>query len=104
MAESAAFEWASAEIEKATDLDRLAARGTLRIVLRGAGLEAGAVTGDQLAVAVGKVMPAELASRGIHDAERICQGIAGALASVDLAEAGARTSDPEAVFRRLGGD
>jgi hypothetical protein len=86
MAESAAFEAACTCLEQGGALDRLAARGTIRIALKQAGLEPKAVTARQLAVVLEKLLPAELASRGVASPDELC----------------ARADTPEAVFARLG--
>jgi hypothetical protein len=100
MAESAAFEAACNCLEQSGALDRLAARGTIRIALKQAGLEAKAVTASQLDVVLVKLLPAELASRGIPSPEDLCARIRNAVVGVD---SGTRTDSPEAVFARLGG-
>jgi len=101
MSTSTAFEWLCAELESSTDLDRLAARGTVRIALKQAGLEPIAATADQVAVVLERVLPGELTSRGIDSADQICSQIAGRVSAVP-ADAAARDT-PEAVFERLGG-
>jgi hypothetical protein len=101
MSTSNAFEWLCEELEKATTLDRLAVRGTVRIVLKQAGLEATSVTGDQLAVVLARVLPGELTGRGIEDACGVCQQIAARLQEIPAAPISHAT--PEAVFERLGG-
>jgi hypothetical protein len=103
MAESSAFERVSAEIEKATDLNRLEARGTLRLALKTAGLDAGSISVAQLQVVFEKVMPGELSKRGVSNAASVCEAVmreVKTFAQHDTAD----KSQPEAVFRRLGGD
>jgi hypothetical protein len=100
LADSAAFGWTCAELEKATDLDRLEARGTVRIALKSAGLEASSVRPDQMRVVIEKVLPAELVSRGIPDADSLCALLAARVGSVDP---GADGESPDEVFSRLGG-
>jgi hypothetical protein len=101
MATSTAFEWLCEELEKTTTLDRLAARGTVRIALKQAGLEATSATGDQLAVVLARVLPGELTGRGIEDADGVCQQIAARLEAIPAALSSQDT--PEAVFERLAG-
>ena len=55
MAAADSFEVASDEIERATNLSRLEARGTLRLALKEAGLDAASVTPPQMRVVVEKV-------------------------------------------------
>src|SRR5690606_5066988 len=64
MAGSQAFEWLCEAIEAGTSLERLEARGTVRIALKQAGLEARSATAAELAVVVGKILPRELRQRG----------------------------------------
>jgi hypothetical protein len=101
MADSAAFEWICNELEQATSLDRLEARGTVRLALKGAGLEARSVTPDQMKVVVEKVLPKELETRGIEDSALVCTRLLPGLGSV-VAEPSAGDM-PDEVFRRLGG-
>ena len=100
MADSAAFEFACNQLETKTSLDRLAARGTVRIALKQAGLEARSITPEQMAVVVQKILPTELGSRGIDGADEVCQGILSGLSRV---ERGPLSETPDAVFKRLGG-
>jgi hypothetical protein len=97
------FDLVAEEIERRTDLARLEARGTLRIALREAGLDARNVTASQMSVLLQKVMPREMRSRGIDDAEGICNAIAGALASARPLAPAPDAESPEAIFRRLAG-
>jgi hypothetical protein len=100
MPESAAFEFACGQLETRTSLDRLAARGTVRIALKQAGLEARSITPEQMAVVVQRILPSELASRGVETGEEICQAILGGLRGVAI---GPVSETPDAVFKRLGG-
>jgi hypothetical protein len=99
MADSAAFDWICSEIEERTSLDRLEARGTVRLALKDAGLEARTVTTDQMKVVLERVLPKELAARGIEDGDRICAELIPGLAAID---AGPGAETPDAVFARLG--
>ena len=100
MADAEAFDFVCDHLEQNTMLDRLVARGTVRIALKEAGLEARTVSPDQMSVVAEKVLPAELNSRGIEDAEGICAAIKRGLDSLD---SGAGADTPDAVFKRLGG-
>ena len=101
MADSPAFEWVCEQLIERSSLDRLEARGTVRIALKQAGLEARSVTPEQLAVVVQKILPSELTSRGVDTVEEVCQRILTGLRSV---AAGPVSETPDAVFKRLGGD
>ena len=100
MPDSAAFEVACGQLETRTSLDRLAARGTVRIALKQAGLEARSITPEQMAVVVQRILPTELSNRGIDTIDEVVQSILGGLRSVT---AGPLSETPDAVFKRLGG-
>ncbi len=100
MADSKAFTTLCEQLESSSTLDRLEARGTVRLALKQAGLEAGQVTASQLVVVVQKVLPNELRTRGVDDADSVCQQLATLLKSIPDELAG---ESPEAVFKRLGG-
>lgn len=100
MADSESFEAVCNQIEERTSLDRLAARGTVRIALKQAGLDARSVTPEQMAVVVEKLLSVELANRGVPDAKAVCAGFAVKLRGM-RSTGGDET--PDAVFRRLGG-
>jgi hypothetical protein len=102
MADSATFCWVCEEIERVTRLSRLEARGTVRLALKEAGLEPRSVNAEQMKTILKKVMPAELASRGIEEAASLCGGIARALESAGLGGAASSAETPEEIFRRLG--
>ncbi len=99
MADATAFDWICAELEAHSSLDRLEARGTVRLALKDAGLEARTVTADQMKVVAERVLPKELAARGVQDPERVCAELIPGLAQLD---AGPGVETPDAVFARLG--
>ena len=99
MADSPAFSWLCQELERATCLDRLEARGTVRLALKGAGLEAAAVLPDQIKVVIERLLPGELAARGVEDAAEVCDRLA---AEVERVDGGDLAEAPDEVFRRLG--
>jgi hypothetical protein len=100
MADSAAFELACEVLERSTSLDRLEARGTVRLALKAAGLDARNVAPDQMAVVVANLLPHELESRGVEDGDRVCAALGVKLATLTAPDA---AETPEAVFARLGG-
>lgn len=100
MADSESFEFVCNQLEERTSLDRLAARGTVRIALKQAGLDARSATPEQMAVVAEKLLSIELASRGVADAASVCAGFAAKLRS--MRSTGSEET-PDAVFRRLGG-
>lgn len=101
MADSDAFQATAEALEHSSDLDRLEARGTLRIAIKAAGLEARTIGARELAVVLDRVLPDELRSRGIENADAVIESLKAALPK----DEGESASDsPESVFRRLGGD
>lgn len=102
MAESRAFDFLCDALERETSLDRLAARGTVRIALKEAGLEARTAQATQLLVVVEKLLPGELTNRGVADAAAVCARLRQGLAGLGD-EGGAAAETPDAVFARLGG-
>ena len=96
------FELVAEELERRTDLAKLEARGTVRLALKQAGLDARSVTAEQMEVTLQRVMPGEMRSRGIEDPEATCEAILTALKTHRPAEtAGPRSESPEEIFRRL---
>jgi len=100
MPDSRTFEHVCTELEKVTFLDRLEARGTIRIALKRAGLEASSLTHEQAEVAIEKILAGELETRGIEDADGVCAALRDGLA--EFAD-DTRGESPEDVFARLGG-
>ena len=102
---SGLFDVAAESLEQHSSLDRLEARGTLRIALKAGGLDAKALTEEQLGVVFERVLPGELAMRGVEDAAGVCAAVMAAVkdsaAAADTANTSGNVYD---VFRRLGGD
>ena len=97
------FDLAAEKLEGATDMDRLAARGTLRIALKEAGLDPHKLTIPQLRAVFEKLMPKELDARGVSDAAKKCKATMDEIArSADAIDIESSTS-PDDVFKRLGG-
>jgi len=101
MPNSAAFEWVCKKLEEATSLSDLEARGTVRIALREAGLEARSVTPAQLEVVLRQLMPGELTTRAVDGGQALCERLAGEIKDAALGDADSGESSPEDVFRRL---
>ncbi len=104
MADAPAFDWMCARLEQESSLDRLEARGTVRLALKSAGLDARAVTPEQLKVVIEKILVGELETRGVEDSAGLCAGFARAL-DAEAARLGVEAAGetPDAVFSRLGG-
>ena len=103
MAGSTAFEWLCTAVEESTTLERLEARGTVRIALKEAGLEPRAVTPAELRVVVQKVLPRELRQRGVANEAALCERLIAGLQVLESQGSGAASDTPDAIFRRLGG-
>jgi hypothetical protein len=99
MSEAPAFEHVCQGIEARSNLDRLQARGTVRLALKEAGLDPASVTPAQLAVVLQRVLPAALGARGVEDAASVCDTLRASLRDIASAPA---ADTPEAVFARLG--
>lgn len=98
------FEQTASGLEETTSLEKLEARGTVRLALKRAGLDAVSVNAAQMFVVLDQVLPAELIARGVDGAERVCQELRAALAAALPSGADVADEDsesPEAVFRRL---
>ena len=99
---SAAFEWVSSELERRTSLSRLEARGTVRLLLKEAGLEPGSVNPSQMDVVLRRLMANALKTRGVDEPDEISTALAEGLAA---AAAGGHLESEESayeVFERLG--
>lgn len=101
MADAPAFDFVCEQLEERSSLDRLEARGTVRIALKQSGLEARSVSPAQMRVVLDRVLPGELGTRGISDPEAICAEISRGLEEVDASQS---PDSPETVFARLGSD
>lgn len=101
MADSPAFTMTCEKLEAASSLNQLEARGTVRLALKSAGLDARDVTGEQMSVVLQKVLPNELESRGVENASAVCETIRASVA--DVVVSGPTADTPDAIFARLGG-
>jgi hypothetical protein len=97
---AAVFEYVAGEIERRSSLRTLEARGTLRLALKRAGLDAATVSGAQMGVVLERILPDEIRARGVPSPEDLCRSIGAGLRSSPFAEGPAGES-PEAIFRRL---
>jgi hypothetical protein len=97
------FDPAAEQLEHHTGLDRLEARGTLRLAIKQAGLDARRLTLRELDAIFEKVMPEQLATRGIDQPSSVCKAI---MAEITRSANGATTADvanSDEVLGRLGG-
>jgi hypothetical protein len=97
------FDLAAEKLEGGTNMDRLAARGTLRIALKEAGLDAHKLTIPQLRAIFEKLMPKELDARGVSDAVAACGAIIDEITGSADAVNIASSASPDDIFKRLGG-
>ena len=101
---STLFDFVADAIEQKTELAKLEARGTLRLALRESGFNATSITTHDMAVVLERVMPKELATRGIDDAESVCETLSTSLREFKEAVEEHGSASPESVFARLAGD
>jgi hypothetical protein len=104
MAGSQAFEWLCEALETSTSLERLEARGTVRIALKEAGLEARSVSPTEMMVVVDRILPRELRQRGVADEAGLCSRLQAGLRQLGASAAPSSQDTPDAIFRRLGGE
>lgn len=98
------FDFAAERLENHTPLNRLEARGTLRIALKSAGLDPNGLTVDRLCVVFQKLMPGELEQRGIGDGVAACNDVIEDLGNHSDSAQGSDSASIDGVFGRLGGD
>jgi hypothetical protein len=99
MADSQSFELACEVLQRSTSLDRLEARGTIRLALKTAGLDARDVTAAQMGAVVDQLLPRELKTRGIENGDAVCAELKAGLQGI---RSPAAAETPEAIFARLG--
>ncbi|HEB88733.1 MAG TPA: hypothetical protein ENI85_04110 [Deltaproteobacteria bacterium] len=99
MADASVFDRISGKLEEVTSFNRLEARGTLRIALKQSGLDAKALSPEQVRVVIERVLPQHLRDRGIEDVEQVCRIL---VAHVPRNEDFDSADSPEAIFSRLG--
>jgi hypothetical protein len=97
--DSDAFTIVADRLCELSDLDRLEARGTIRLAFKQAGVDVGCFGMDELEAVFSRVMPGELEARGCSDSQAICEAIMSSLDGA-LPETAARSSDE--IMRRLG--
>lgn len=97
--ETFSFDQATEKLEECSSLNRLEARGTLRIALKDSGFDAKSVAPDQLRVVIERLLPQHLRDRGVSDPDRVCQLLVDSIPNEAPSEA---HDSPEAIFARLG--
>ena len=101
--DAALFDLAAERLEHHTGFDRLEARGTLRLALKTAGLNAKSVTAGQLCVVFEKVMPGELENRGVSDAAVACRTVIDDLVNTQTLPDIVTSTPIDEIFGRLAG-
>lgn len=104
MRESPAFSWLGDALEKRTSLTRIEARGTVRLVLKDAGLEPSTVNAAQLGVVIARLLPTALEKRGVGDASELCEMLGQELRSLVKTLTQPEKDTAYDVFERIGSD
>lgn len=99
---SSVFDWTCAELEKTTGLSSLQTRGTVRLALNEAGLSPSGVMRKPMMIVLTRILPAALRSRGVRDAETVCEMVRVRLETAALDGEIRPRETPEDVFARLG--
>ena len=99
---TALFDIAAERLEASSGMDRLEARGTLRLAVKEAGLDVQNLTIPQLQAVFEKLMPKELEARGVSDAAATCKAVMKDIANAASAADLATSNSPDEVFKRLG--
>ena len=97
------FDATAERLEASTEMERLAARGTLRLALKEAGLDIQNLTLPQLRAVFEKLMPKELEARGVTDTAAICKTVMDDIARTTREAERAASISPDEIFKRLGG-
>lgn len=96
------FEYVCAEIERCTPLAGPAARGTVRLALKEAGLSPESVDPAGMEVVVDKILPIELAAHRIEGVDALCERLLRTLATRQFAQGHDPAGDAASVLDRLG--
>lgn len=99
MKEASLFDLVAEKLEECSSLNRLEARGTLRIALKDSGFDAKSVAPNQLRVVIERLLPQHLGERGIPAPDDVCRLLVEAIPRQGSADA---SDSPEAIFARLG--
>lgn len=99
--ESPVFERVADELEVASRMSRLEARGTLRIALKDAGLVPKTVNAKAMLVVLERILPALLNRRGVQGAPEVCRALCQVVRSL-TSETTYDGETPEKVFARIG--
>lgn len=95
------FDAAADALEAHCELDRLAARGTLRLLLKEAGFDPKAIVRDELIKVLEALLPGALGERGVGESDAVLAAVLGAVQRAEDVESNGER--PERIFARLGG-
>ena len=98
------FDLAAESLEQHSSLDRLEARGTLRLTLKEGGLDAKTLTVEQLGVICERLLPGELSTRGVENATEVCAAVMASVKDSPTTQEAAGVKDAYDIFRCLGDD
>jgi hypothetical protein len=98
------FERVADLLERHSELDRLEARGALRLALKDAGLRAETLGRREIEAVLQRLMPERLAKMGVTDGTSVCERALGEIARSAAPAGAAPEADRDRIFRRLGGD
>ncbi len=99
MADSAVFDFVAEELERTTNLDRMEARGTLRVLLKQAVFDSKTLNVKQMQMVIDRLLAAHLCRRGVENPESVCEGLARNLKARDFAPSLAES--PDEIFGRM---
>jgi hypothetical protein len=99
MADSAVFDFVSEQLERTTNLDRMEARGTLRVVLKQAFFDSKTLNVSQMQMVIDRLLAAHLCRSGVENPESVCQELARNLKAKGFGPSVAES--PDEIFGRL---
>ncbi|MEQ9072452.1 MAG: hypothetical protein RLP09_01280 [Sandaracinaceae bacterium] len=105
MADSPVFDWVAEALEEETSFSTIQARGTVRLVLKEAGISPFELTVAQLEVLIDRLFHAALVTRGVapERATGVCTALAeGLRARASRGDLEAHGESAHDVFARLG--
>jgi hypothetical protein len=99
MADSAVFDFVAEELERTTNLDRMEARGTLRVLLRQAVFDAKTLNVRQMQMVIDRLLAAHLCRCGVENPESVCEGLTRNLQAKGFGPS--LSESPDEIFGRM---
>jgi hypothetical protein len=99
MADSVVFDFVAEELARTTNLDRMEARGMLRVVLKQALFDSKTLNVAQMQMVIDRLLAAQLCRCGVENPESVCEDLAKDLKAKGF-EANIAES-PDQIFGRL---